>query len=125
MGDSVVDQRMDAGDNRWWKRAYFQMQGYYEYGLYHDDILQEDLRPEARDDDVCEAVRRLPPDLQDERSFRICRAMNLSANKQILPKAEHTSFQEDSTRGRYLQPYLALIRKEKAEMAAWRAKVEG
>ena len=24
--DSVVDQRMDAGDNRWWKRAYFQMQ---------------------------------------------------------------------------------------------------
>merc|ERR1712117_439764 len=75
--------------NGWWKRAYFQMQGYYEYGLYHDDILQEDLRPEAREDDeVCEAVRRLPPDLQDERSFRICRAMNLSANKQILPKSE-------------------------------------
>merc|ERR1711879_155342 len=55
--DSVVDQRMEAGDNRWWKRAYFQMQGYYEYGLYHDDI--------------------------------------------------------------------ELIRKERAEMAAWKAKVEG
>jgi len=124
--DSVVDQRMDAGDNRWWKRAYFQMQGYYEYGLYHDDILQEDLRPEAREDDeVCEAVRRLPPDLQDERSFRICRAMNLSANKQILPKSEWVTFAEDSTKGMYLQPYLELIRKERAEMAAWKAKVEG
>ena len=76
------------------------MQGYYEYGLYHDDILQEDLRPEAREDDeVCEAVRRLPPDLQDERSFRICRAMNLSANKQILPKSEWVTFAEDSTKG--------------------------
>ena len=78
------------------------MQGYNEYGLYHDDLLQEDLR-EPQNDDVCEAVRRLPPDLQDERSFRICRAMNLSANKQILPKAEHTSFQEDSTRGRQVK----------------------
>ena len=75
------------------------MQGYSEYGLYHDDLCFEDLlHPEKCD--VAEAVRRLPPDLQDERSFRICRAMNLSANKQILPKAEHVSFEEDSTRGR-------------------------
>ena len=77
---------------------WYAMQGYNEVGLYHDDLLSEDmLHPEKCE--VGEAVRRLPPDLQDERSFRIVRAMNLSANKQILPKAEHVSFQEDSTRG--------------------------
>ena len=76
-----------------------QMQGYNEVGLYHDDLLQEDLR-DQENDEVWEAVRRLPPDLADERSFRICRAMNLSANKQILPKAEWTTWVEDSTKGR-------------------------
>ena len=40
---------------------------------------------------------------QDERSFRICRAMNLSANKQILPKEEQPSFEEDNKRGRQVK----------------------
>jgi len=114
---------MDAGDTRWWKKAYYGMQGYYEVGLYHDDILFEDLLD--KHDMVAEGVRRLPPDLQDERSFRICRAMNLSANKQILPKEDQPSFEEDNKRGRYLQPYLALIRSERAEQDAWKAKVDG
>ena len=41
---------------------FFDMQGYYEVGLYHDDILQEDLLD--KHDMVAEGVRRLPPDLQ-------------------------------------------------------------
>lgn len=56
-------------------------------GLHHDDVLQEN-------DDVKEALRRLPAHKVDERSFRIIRAMQLSLQKIELPKEQWTKFEE-------------------------------
>lgn len=60
---------------------------FFNIGLHHDDVLQEN-------DDVKEALRRLPADKVDERSFRIMRAMQLSLQKIELPKEEWTKFEE-------------------------------
>lgn len=56
-------------------------------GLHHDDVLQEN-------EDVSEALRRLPAHKHDERSFRIIRAMQLTIQKIELPKEEWTKFEE-------------------------------
>jgi len=50
-------------------------------------VLQEN-------DDVKEALRRLPAHKVDERSFRIMRAMQLSLQKIELPKEQWTKFEE-------------------------------
>jgi len=55
--------------------------------LHHDDVLYEN-------DDVKEALRRLPANKVDERSFRIIRAMQLTIQKIELPKEEWTKFEE-------------------------------
>ncbi len=51
------------------------------------------------------------------------RAHHLSANKQILPKEEWTSFEDDQEKGFYLQPYLDLVRKENKEKDEWKARL--
>jgi hypothetical protein len=47
----------------WIKKIYFDMVGFNQYGLYHDDLLEET-------DLVTEALRRLPPDLQVRKGER-------------------------------------------------------
>lgn len=59
----------------------------YKIGLHHDDVLQEN-------DDVKEALRRLPAHKVDERTFRIIRAMQLSIQKIELPEEQWTKFEE-------------------------------
>lgn len=46
------------------------------------------------DDDVKEAVRRLPEHLYNERMFRIKRALDLSLKHQILPKDQWVKYEE-------------------------------
>jgi len=58
-------------------------------GLMHDDTLNE--TPEVK-----EALHRLPRRIQDERQFRITRALYLSMRKEILPKEEWTKWEEAS-----------------------------
>ena len=58
-------------------------------GLYHDDIYHETA-------DVVEAVSRLPRHIQDERMFRIQKALQLSLVKNILPKSEWVTFEDVS-----------------------------
>merc|ERR1711893_436909 len=70
-------------------------------------------------EEVQEAVRRLPKHLQDERQFRISRALLLSNNKAILPKDEWTQYEDDE---RYLRPYLEQVEREFAEKAEWNKK---
>ena len=43
---------------------------------------------------ISEAVRRLPPDVFDERQFRLTRAIQQSSGKTILPKSEWTKPEE-------------------------------
>lgn len=52
-----------------------------------DDTLYEDQ-------DVKEAIRRLPEDLYNDRTFRMKRALDLSMKQQILPKEMWTKFEE-------------------------------
>lgn len=76
--------------------------------------MRHDLLHETPD--VAEALRRLPKQLQDERNFRILRAMQLDGQKKILPKEEWTKLEEDVL---YLKPYLDEVYKEKKERADW------
>jgi len=52
-----------------------------------NDLLEED---------VAEAVRRLPQEIKDQRNFRIVRAMQLDACKRLLPKEQWTKYEEVS-----------------------------
>lgn len=52
-----------------------------------DDCLYEN-------EDVKEALRRLPQHTVDERNFRIIRAMQLDAQRRILPKEQWTKYEE-------------------------------
>lgn len=52
-----------------------------------DDTLNED-------DDVKEALKRLPEHLYNERVFRIKRALDLSLKHQILPKDQWVKYEE-------------------------------
>lgn len=78
-------------------------------GLLRDDCLHEN-------DDVVEALRRLPEHVVDERNFRIIRAMQLSLQKDILPKEEWTKFEEDKL---YLTPIVDQVIKERLEREKW------
>jgi ubiquinol-cytochrome c reductase subunit 7 len=69
-----------------------------------------------------EAIRRLPAYLQDERAFRISRALDLNVKKDVLPKQQWVTFDDDVTKGRYLQPYLTEVNKEIAELQEWDSK---
>lgn len=56
-------------------------------GLMRDDTIYEDT-------DVKEALRRLPENQYNERTFRIKRALDLSMKQQILPKDMWTKYEE-------------------------------
>ncbi|XP_064652317.1 cytochrome b-c1 complex subunit 7-like [Lineus longissimus] len=86
--------------------------GFCQYGLMRDDVLYETA-------EVKEAVRRLPPRMYDDRMFRICRALQLSTRKDILPKEEWMTFEKDDN---YLTPYLNEVVAEKEEQMEWNKK---
>ena len=103
--------------------------GFNQFGLYHDDCLYEN-------DDVKEALRRLPAvniafyfliwkilfsfqHLLDERAFRLQRAMQCNVQKTVLPKDQWPSYEEDREKGRYLQPYLDEVTRERKEKEDW------
>lgn len=52
-------------------------------------MLREDVY-----DDVKEALRRLPKAVYDQRTYRVMRAFQLDLNRQVLPKAEWTKFED-------------------------------
>lgn len=88
---------------------------YNRYGLYTDDILDEDHNPAVR-----EAVRRLPPDLYDGRTYRSLRAFQLDIEKKFLPKEQWTKFEDPMNH--YLQPYIKDVEAEWKEKDEWHAK---
>ncbi|XP_077500393.1 cytochrome b-c1 complex subunit 7-like [Amblyomma americanum] len=92
-----------------WARYMFKSSKYYKYGLLKNDLY--------RDDPVTmEAVRRLPRKLQDERNYRVLRAVQCSISHTILPENEWTKFEDDVP---YLEPYIAEVEKEEAEKKEW------
>ncbi|CAG9135636.1 hypothetical protein JYU34_003293 [Plutella xylostella] len=87
----------------------YNLAGFNKYGLCRDDLLHEN-------EDVKEALRRLPEHVIDERNFRIVRAMQLSLQKTILPKEEWTKLEEDQL---YLTPIVEQVKKERTERENW------
>lgn len=67
---SATQQTRTFVNNMAVKKWAFNLSGFNQYGLYHDDVLYEN-------DEVKEAIRRLPQNLQDERAFRIQRALQV------------------------------------------------
>eukprot|EP00088_Acartia_fossae_P015905 TRINITY_DN18834_c0_g1_i1.p1 TRINITY_DN18834_c0_g1~~TRINITY_DN18834_c0_g1_i1.p1 ORF type:complete len:129 (+),score=40.80 TRINITY_DN18834_c0_g1_i1:29-415(+) len=108
----MVNQTRAFTNSYNFKKWVFDSSGFNQYGLYHDDVLYED-------DDVKEALRRIPQHLQDERAFRIQRAVQCSVMKTVLPKDQWPTYEEDREKGRYLTSYLAEVRAERAEVEAW------
>ncbi|XP_017492665.1 PREDICTED: cytochrome b-c1 complex subunit 7 [Rhagoletis zephyria] len=87
----------------------YNLSGFNQYGLHRDDCLYEN-------EDVKEAIRRLPRKLYDERNYRIMRALHLSMTKTLLPKEQWTKYEEDV---KYLEPYLKEVVKEREEREEW------
>lgn len=87
----------------------YNLSGFNKYGLHRDDLLYED-------EDVAEALRRLPQKLVDERNYRILRATQLSIQKIVLPKEQWTKLEDDKL---YLTPLVEEVKKEKAERDEW------
>ncbi|XP_024889721.1 cytochrome b-c1 complex subunit 7-like [Temnothorax curvispinosus] len=102
-----MNQLITVGFKKWC----YNISRFNQYGLWRDDLLIEDA-------DVTEALRRLPQELKDQRNFRIVRAIQLDANKRILPEEEWTKYEEDV---HYLKPYVDEVVKERKEREAWEA----
>uniref|UniRef100_A0A8C0WCX1 Cytochrome b-c1 complex subunit 7 n=1 Tax=Castor canadensis TaxID=51338 RepID=A0A8C0WCX1_CASCN len=84
------------------RKWYYNAAGFNKLGLMRDDTINED-------EDVKEAVRRLPENLYNDRMFRIKRALDLTMRHQILPK-EQNSF------------YLKEVIRERKEREEWAKK---
>uniref|UniRef100_A0A7R9W1P8 Complex III subunit VII n=1 Tax=Chlamydomonas euryale TaxID=1486919 RepID=A0A7R9W1P8_9CHLO len=80
------------------------------YGLRYDDLYDP-----LKDEDVAEALRRLPPDVIVARNCRLRRACDLDL------KHDHLSGEmlaKQTPGEHYLQEVLAEVRKERAERAS-------
>ncbi|KAJ3268591.1 Cytochrome b-c1 complex subunit 7 [Terramyces sp. JEL0728] len=76
---------------------------YRTEGLFSDDLIPEE------NEIVQEAIRRLTPQQQAERLYRMRRALSLSLKKTTLPSNEWTTAAQDVP---YLQPVLARVEAE-------------
>ncbi|XP_007488201.1 cytochrome b-c1 complex subunit 7 isoform X1 [Monodelphis domestica] len=104
-----------VASSKWLKslrKWYYNAAGFNKLGLMRDDTLYED-------EDVKEAIRRLPENVYNDRMFRIKRALDLSMRQQILPKNQWTKYEEDKL---YLQPYLKEVIRERKEREEWNKK---
>ncbi|NXQ43202.1 QCR7 protein, partial [Catharus fuscescens] len=99
------------------RKWYYNAAGFNKLGLMRDDTLHED-------DDVKEALKRLPEHLYNERVFRIKRALDLSLKHQILPKDQWVKYEEvgHGMFPSYLEPYLKEVIRERQEREAWNKK---
>eukprot|EP00051_Salpingoeca_urceolata_P014038 m.177858 g.177858 ORF g.177858 m.177858 type:complete len:210 (+) comp17972_c4_seq1:432-1061(+) len=111
---STSTQARSASWFDWLSDRTMAVSGYRKYGLRREDLLREEL-PGVR-----EAISRLPQEVQDERYFRLKRAMNVSLRQQYLPKEEWTTAEEDKED--YLKPMLKRVEQELAEKQAWNSQ---
>ncbi|XP_037678415.1 cytochrome b-c1 complex subunit 7-like [Choloepus didactylus] len=91
----------------WWldgiQKWHYNAAGFNKLGLMRDYTI-------AENDNVKEAIRRLPENLYNDRVFHIKRALDLSMRQQILPKEQWKKYEEDKF---CLEPYLKEIIQER------------
>ncbi|KAB0376079.1 hypothetical protein FD755_012722, partial [Muntiacus reevesi] len=71
------------GNQKW----HYNAVRFNELGFMRDDTIYEN-------DDVEEAIRRLPENLYNDRVFHSKTALDLSMRQQILPKQQWTKYEE-------------------------------
>ena len=71
-----------------------------------DDLISEE------NEDVQQALKRLPPRQSYDRVFRIRRATQLSLQQKVLPRDQWTKPEEDKP---YLGPLLSILEAESRE----------
>ncbi|KAM9386330.1 cytochrome b-c1 complex subunit 7 [Pholidichthys leucotaenia] len=96
------------GFHKW----YYNLCGFNKLGLMYEDTIMEN-------EDVKEAIRRLPDYVYNDRMFRLKRALDLTMKHRILPKDQWTRYEEDV---RYLTPYLKEVIRERKEREEWMKK---
>ncbi|ELW47515.1 Cytochrome b-c1 complex subunit 7 [Tupaia chinensis] len=94
------------------RKWYFNAAGFNKLGLMRDDTIY-------KNEDVKEAIRRLPENLYKDRVFHMKRALDLTMRQQILPKEQWTKYEEDNF---YLEPYLKEVIQERKEREEWAKK---
>ncbi|XP_043736576.1 cytochrome b-c1 complex subunit 7-like [Cervus elaphus] len=104
---SASSRRLE-GIRKW----YYNAAGFNKLGLMRDDTIYEN-------DDVKEAIRRLPENLYNDRVFRIKRVLDLSMRQQILPKEQWAKYEEDKF---YLEMYLKEVIWERKDREEWARK---
>ena len=107
-GPASATGRLMLGFRKW----YYNLCGFNKLGLMRDDTIYED-------DDVKEALQRLPENMYNDRTFRLKRALDLSMRQQILSKDQRTTYEEDIP---YLTPYLEEVIRERKEKEEWNEK---
>ncbi|ENN72508.1 cytochrome b-c1 complex subunit 7-like [Dendroctonus ponderosae] len=100
--------------SRSWQEWAYQLSGFNKLGLWRDDLVNEQCEPNVK-----AALERLPSRLVQERNFRILRAVQLTIQKEILPKDQWTQLKDDKL---YLTPYLEELAKEQREQDEWNKK---
>ena len=98
-----------SASSRWLKgiqKWYYNTARFNKLGLMRDDTIHEN-------DDVKEAIRRLPENLYNDRVFRIKRALDLSMRQQILPKEQWTNMRRINSTLNHI--WKRLFKKEKRE----------
>jgi len=107
--------------NTGFRKWYYNLSGYNKFGLYQNDLVALGQYPENPETEPVykEALRRLPSDEYDRYVFRIIRCAQLEITKSFVPPQEMPTFEEDETKGRFLEPYIKEILAEKKEKEEW------
>lgn len=87
---------------------YANLAGYRKHGLRYDDLIVEENSTVQR------AIKRLPPQEEYDRAYRMKVAMQCSVLHVDLPQEQWLKKEDDV---RYLTPLIAEIEKEDAERA--------
>ena len=107
-------RREPASLKEQYRKFQYYQSNHYKMGLMEHDRLFGDNSV------VKEAMRRLritEPEVWDERSFRISRAINFDIKRMVLPQDEWVQYEQDVP---YLQPFLTEIEREQAEDRHWK-----
>uniref|UniRef100_A0A096NED0 Cytochrome b-c1 complex subunit 7 n=2 Tax=Cercopithecinae TaxID=9528 RepID=A0A096NED0_PAPAN len=94
------------------KKWYYNAAGFNKLRLMRDDTIYED-------EDIKQAIRRLPENLYNDKMFHIKRALDLTMKHQILPKEQWTKYEEENF---YLELYLKEVIRERKEREEWAKK---
>merc|ERR1712212_537989 len=102
-----------------WNKLCYNWAQMNQLGMKKDDYK---LIPDGPEGEFLErAIRRLPPEERDQRTWRRVRAHYLQCQKKVLPEEDWVKYEDDLPEDSYLQPYIDELRAEEEEKKKWAA----